>query len=132
MNTAIAALMALINDISAKGSITRGEFKTLITLLNPFAPHLTEELWVSTGFEGMLNAAKWPEFDEAKCEDATVEIVVQVNGKIKCKLNIAVDISSADAIALAKEQEQVVAALDGKTVVKELYVPKKLVNIVVK
>ena len=132
MNTAIAALMALINDISAKGSITRGEFKTLITLLNPFAPHLTEELWVTTGFEGMLNATKWPTYDEAKCEDATVEIVVQVNGKIKCKLNIPADISSADAIALAKEQEAVVASLDGKTVVKELYVPKKLVNIVVK
>ncbi len=132
MNTAIAALMALINDISAKGSITRGEFKTLITLLNPFAPHLTEELWVTTGFEGMLNATEWPKYDEAKCEDATVEIVVQVNGKIKCKLNIPADISAPDAIALAKEQEVVVASLDGKTVVKELYVPKKLVNIVVK
>ena len=132
MNTAIAALMALINDITAKGSITRGEFKTLITLLNPFAPHLTEELWVTTGFEGMLNATAWPKYDEAKCEDSTVEIVVQVNGKIKCKLNIAADISAPDAIALAKEQEAVVASLDGKTVVKELYVPKKLVNIVVK
>ena len=132
MNTAIAALMALINDITAKGSITRGEFKTLITLLNPFAPHLTEELWVTTGFEGMLNATAWPKYDEAKCEDSTVEIVVQVNGKIKCKLNVAADISSADAIALAKEQEAVVASLDGKRVVKELYVPKKLVNIVVK
>ncbi len=132
MNTAIAALMALINDITAKGSITRGEFKTLITLLNPFAPHLTEELWVLGGFEGMLNATKWPEYNEAKCEDATVEIVVQVNGKIKCKLNIAADITAPDAIALAKEQEQVIASLDGKTVVKELYVPKKLVNIVVK
>ena len=132
MNTAIAALMALINDITAKGSITRGEFKTLITLLNPFAPHLTEELWVTTGFEGMLNATAWPKYDEAKCEDSTVEIVVQVNGKIKCKLNVAADISAPDAIALAKEQEAVVASLDGKTVVKELYVPKKLVNIVVK
>ncbi len=132
MNTAIAALMALINDITAKGSITRGEFKTLITLLNPFAPHLTEELWVTTGFEGMLNATAWPKYDEAKCEDSTVEIVVQVNGKIKCKLNIAADISAPDAIALAKDQEAVVASLDGKTVVKELYVPKKLVNIVVK
>ena len=132
MNTAIAALMALINDITAKGSITRGEFKTLITLLNPFAPHLTEELWVTTGFDGMLNATAWPKYDEAKCEDSTVEIVVQVNGKIKCKLNVAADISAPDAIALAKEQEAVVASLDGKTVVKELYVPKKLVNIVVK
>ncbi len=132
MNTAIAALMALINDISSKGSITRGEFKTLITLLNPFAPHLTEELWVVNGFDGMLNATEWPKYDEAKCEDSTVEIVVQVNGKIRCKLNIPADISAPDAIALAKEQDAVLQSLEGKTVVKELYVPKKLVNIVVK
>ncbi len=132
MNTAIAALMALLNDISAKGSITRGEFKTYITLLNPFAPHLTEELWVQCGFEGMLNGTTWPIYDEAKCVDATVEIVVQINGKIKCKLNVAADITAADAIALAKEQAVITELIDGKTIVKELYVPKKLVNIVAK
>ena len=132
MNTAIAALMALLNDISAKGSITRGEFKTYITLLNPFAPHLTEELWEQCGFEGMLNATTWPTFDEAKCVDATVEIVVQINGKIKCKLNVAADIAAPDAIALAKEQPAIAELVEGKTVIKELYVPKKLVNIVVK
>ena len=132
MNTAIAALMALLNDISAKGSITRGEFKTYITLLNPFAPHLTEELWEQCGFEGMLNGTTWPTFDEAKCVDATVEIVVQINGKIKCKLNVAADIAAPDAIALAKEQPAIAELVEGKTVIKELYVPKKLVNIVVK
>ena len=132
MNTAIAALMALLNDISAKGGITRGEFKTYITLLNPFAPHLTEELWEQCGFEGMLNGTTWPTYDEAKCVDATVEIVVQINGKIKCKLNVAADITAPDAIALAKEQPAIAELVDGKTIIKELYVPKKLVNIVVK
>ncbi len=132
MNTAIAALMALLNDIANKGSITRGEFKTFITLLNPFAPHLTEELWEQCGFEGMLNGTTWPTYDEAKCVDATVEIVVQINGKIKCKLNVATDIAAPDAIALAKEQSAIAEAIEGKTIVKELYVPKKLVNIVAK
>ena len=132
MNTAIAALMSLLNDIAAKGSITRGEFKTFITLLNPFAPHITEELWEKAGFEGELNGTEWPSFDEAKCQDATVEIVVQINGKIRLKLQVAADISAADAIALAKSQPGVAEAIEGKTVVKELYVPKKLVNIVVK
>ncbi len=132
MNTAIAALMALLNDIANRGSITRGEFKTFITLLNPFAPHLTEELWVQCGFEGMLNGTTWPTFDEAKCVDATVEIVVQINGKIKCKLNVAADITAPDAIALAKEQSVIAEAVAGKTIIKELYVPKKLVNIVAK
>ena len=132
MNTAIAALMALLNDITAKGSITRGEFKTFITLLNPFAPHMTEELWEKAGFEGMLNETSWPEYDEAKCVDATVEIVAQVNGKIKCKLNIAADISADDAIALALSDEKVKEAVEGKQIIKQLYIPKKLVNIVVK
>ncbi len=132
MNTAIAALMTLLNDITAKGSVTRGEFKTFITLLNPFAPHMTEELWEMAGFEGMLNQTEWPEYDEAKCVDSTVEIVAQVNGKIKCKLNIAADISSDDAIALALADEKVKEAVEGKQIIKQLYIPKKLVNIVVK
>ncbi len=132
MNTAIAALMTLLNNIQSKGSITRDEYKTFITLLNPFAPHITEELWVENGFDGMLNETKWPEFDEAKCVDASVEIVVQINGKIKARLNVPAEISSADAIALAKEQENVIKEISGKNIIKELYVPKKLVNIVVK
>ncbi|MBE6750660.1 MAG: leucine--tRNA ligase [Ruminococcaceae bacterium] len=132
MNTAIAALMSLYNNIQATGKITKDEFKTFIILLNPFAPHITEELWEVAGFEGMLNQTKWPEFDEAKCVDSTVEIVVQVNGKIKARLNIDVNISAADAIALAKADAAVLSAIQDKTVIKELYVPKKLVNIVVK
>jgi leucyl-tRNA synthetase len=132
MNTAIAALMSLLNTIQGTGSITREEFKTFIILLNPFAPHITEELWVNNGFDGMLNEAKWPTYDEAKCVDAAVEIVVQINGKIKARLNVPADISSADALALAKENDTIKNEISGKNVVKELYVPKKLVNIVVK
>ncbi len=132
MNTAIAAMMALYNDISATGSITRGELRTLVLLLNPFAPHITEEIWELCGFEGMLNQAAWPTFDEAKCVDSTVEIVAQINGKIRAKFNVPADIAAADAIALAKADERIAAEIAGKTVIKELYIPKKLVNIVVK
>ena len=132
MNTAIASLMALLNDISGKGSINKAEFKTLLILLNPFAPHISEELWVTCGYDGMLNQTKWPTFDEAKCVESTIEIVAQINGKIKARLNIPADISSDDAIALAKAEDAVAAEIAGKTVIKELYVPKKLVNIVVK
>lgn len=132
MNTAIAALMSLLNDIQGSGSINRAEFKTYLILLNPFAPHMTEELWQQAGFERMLNEAEWPKYDEAKCADSTVEIAVQVNGKIKARINVAADISAPDAIAAAKADGAVAAAVDGKNIVKELYVPKKLVNIVVK
>ena len=132
MNTAIAALMSLLNDIQGSGSINRAEFKTYLILLNPFAPHMTEELWQQAGFEGMLNEAEWPKYDEAKCADSTVEIAVQVNGKIKARISVAADISAPDAIAAAKADGAVAAAIDGKNIVKELYVPKKLVNIVVK
>ena len=132
MNTAIAALMSLLNDIQGSGSINRAEFKTYLILLNPFAPHMTEELWQQAGFEGMLNEAEWPKYDEAKCADSTVEIAVQVNGKIKARINVAADISAPDAIAAAKADGTVTAAIEGKSIIKELYVPKKLVNIVVK
>ncbi len=132
MNTAIAALMSLLNDIQGTGSINKAEFKTYLILLNPFAPHMTEELWQQAGFEGMLNGAEWPKYDEAKCADSTVEIAVQVNGKIKARINVAADISAPDAIAAAKADGAVAAAIDGKNIIKELYVPKKLVNIVVK
>ena len=132
MNTAIAALMSLLNDIQGSGSINRAEFKTYLILLNPFAPHMTEELWQQAGFEGMLNEAEWPKYDEAKCAGSTVEIAVQVNGKIKARISVAADISAPDAIAAAKADGAVAAAIDGKNIIKELYVPKKLVNIVVK
>ena len=132
MNTAIAALMSLLNDIQSSGSINEAEFKTYLILLNPFAPHMTEELWQQAGFEGMLNEAEWPKYDEAKCADSTVEIAVQVNGKIKARINVAADISAPDAIAAAKADGAVTTAIEGKSIIKELYVPKKLVNIVVK
>ena len=132
MNTAIAALMSLLNDIQGFGGINEAEFKTYLILLNPFAPHMTEELWQQAGFEGMLNEAEWPKYDEAKCADSTVEIAVQVNGKIKARINVAADISAPDAIAAAKADGTVTAAIEGKSIIKELYVPKKLVNIVVK
>ena len=132
MNTAIAALMSLLNTITATGSINRAEFKTFITLLNPFAPHITEELWKIAGFDGMLNATEWPKYDDAKCIDSAVEIAVQVNGKIKARINVPADIDNMSAISLAKENNAVAAEIEGKTIIKELYVPKRLVNIVVK
>ncbi len=132
MNTAIAALMSLLNTISATGCINKAEFKTFITLLNPFAPHMTEELWEIAGYEGMLNATKWPQYDESKCVDSTVEIAVQVNGKIRARINVAADIDAQGAISLAKADNVVASEIEGKTVIKELYVPKRLVNIVVK
>ncbi len=130
MNTAIASMMAFINTVG--NTINKAEFKTLLILLNPFAPHITEEIWEEMGYEGRLNQAEWPKFDEAKCVEATVEIVVQINGKLRGRVNIPADISSEDAINLAKELEGVKGQIEGKTIVKELYVPKKLVNIVVK
>ncbi len=132
MNTAIASLMSLLNSISSVGNVNRAEFKTYITLLNPFAPHITEELWEMCGFDGMLNQAKWPEYDETKCTDSSVEIAVQINGKIRARISVPADVSNDDAISLAKSEKAVIEAIEGKTVIKELYVPKRLVNIVVK
>ncbi len=132
MNTAIASLMSLLNDISATGSINKAEFKTFLILLNPFAPHITEELWEIAKFDGMLNEAKWPEFDQSKCVYNTVQIAVQVNGKIRARIDVPTDISAEDAINLAKSEDAVKQEISGKTVIKELYVPKRLVNIVIK
>ena len=131
-NTAIAALMTLLNQIYSVGSINKAELKTLLLLVNPFAPHVTEEMWEKMSFGGTVTDQSWPEFDEAKCVDATVEIAVQVNGKIKARINVATEISNEDAIAAAKEVDAVKEIIDGKQIVKELYVKGKLVNIVVK
>ena len=132
-NTAIAALMTLLNKIYENGKINRAELKTLIILVNPFAPHVTEEMWANCGYGEMLaKDAKWPSFDEAKCIDSTVEIVVQINGKIRARLSVPADIESDKAIALAKKDEGIAAALDGKNIIKEIYVKGKLVNIVAK
>ena len=131
-NTAIAALMTLLNAIYDKGSINKAELKTFVTLLNPFAPHITEEIWSIQNFGGMLADGKWVDYDESKCVDDEIEIVAQINGKVKAKLMIPADIDSADAIELAKKDEKVQDAISGKTIVKELYVKGRLVNIVVK
>ena len=132
-NTAIAALMTLLNAIYTKGSINRAELKTLLLLVNPFAPHVTEEMWEVCGFGKMMAAdGAWPTYDEAKCIDETIEIVVQINGKIRAKLNVPADIEQADAVAAAKADEKVQAELDGKNIIKEIYVKGKLVNIVAK
>lgn len=132
-NTAIAALMTLLNKIYENGKINRAELKTLIILVNPFAPHVTEEMWANCGYGEMLaKDATWPSFDEAKCVDSTVEIVVQINGKIRARLSVPTDIESDKAIALAKNDEGIAAALEGKNIIKEIYVKGKLVNIVAK
>ena len=132
-NTAIATLMALINDISNVKTINKEELRIFSILLNPFAPHVTEEVYEACNLgEGILAEAKWPEYDEAKCVDESVEIVVQVNGKIKTKLNIPVDAQKEEILNLAKSDENVIKAIEGMTVIKEIVVPKKLVNLVVK
>jgi leucyl-tRNA synthetase len=128
-NTAIAAMMSLINDFYKKNAVTKGEFKTLLTLLNPVAPHITEEIWQTVGFEGRIYQTTWPEFDEAKTVESTVEIAVQVNGKTRATLEIGKDDPKDDVIARAKE---VIADKLTGTIVKEIYVPGRIVNIVVK
>ena len=130
-NTAIAALMTLLNEIYDYGSITKKELRTVISLLNPFAPHVTEEINALMGGD-MLAVSPWPTYDEAKCVDAEVEIVAQVNGKVRAKLSVPADIEAADAIALAKADAKISEEILGKTIVKELYVKGRLVNIVVK
>lgn len=132
-NTAIATLMALINDISNVKSINKEELRIFSILLNPFAPHVTEEVYEACKLgNGILAEAEWPEYDESKCVDESVEIVVQVNGKIKAKLNIPVDADKDTVLELAKNDENVKKAIDGMKIIKEIVVPKKLVNLVVK
>ena len=128
-NTAIAAMMSLINDFYKANKVTKGEFKTLITLLNPVAPHITEEIWNAMGFEGRVYQTTWPEYDEEKTVESTAEIAVQINGKTKTTIGIAKDEDKDVVITAAKE------ALGDKlagTIVKEIYVPGRIVNIVVK
>ncbi len=131
-NTAIAAMMSVLNEIYDKGSVTRGELMTFITLLNPFAPHLTEEINEVLGNREMLARAKWPEYDPAKCVDAAAEIAVQISGKIKARLMIPTDSTEEAVKALVMADANVQAALAGKTVIKEIYVKGKLYNIVAK
>jgi leucyl-tRNA synthetase len=131
-NTAIAAMMTLLNEIYNVSSITKKEFRDLLIILNPFAPHVTEELYQMIGCEGVLDEQEWVTYDEALCKDDTIEIVCQINGKVKSKLTIHTDAAKDDVIALAKADEAIVKATEGKNIVKEIYVPNKLVNLVVK
>lgn len=128
-NTAIAAMMALINEFYKKNEINNAEYKTLLTLLNPVAPHITEELWQNSGYEGRLYQNTWPEYDEAKTVESTIEVAVQINGKVRLTVKVSKDETRENVIAAAKE------ALGSKlsgTIIKEIYVPGKIVNIVVK
>ena len=132
MNTAIASLMALLNEILDKKEVSKDEIKIFITLLNPFAPHLTEEMWEQLGFEGELNKTKWPLYDEGKTVDNEVEIVLQINGKIKDKLVVGADLTKEELEKLALENNIIKEATTGKTIVKIIVVPKKLINVVIK
>ncbi|MBQ9229131.1 MAG: leucine--tRNA ligase [Eubacterium sp.] len=129
-NTAIAAVMTLLNTIYDNGTINRAELRDLLLIVNPFAPHVTEEIWQNMAFGGMLNEASWPSFDEAKTVDNTVEIVLQVMGKVRSRMTIAVDMPKDEVLAAAKADPKIAELIDGKTVKKEIYVPGKLVNIV--
>ena len=131
-NTAIAQLMILVNALYDEGGATRAEYEVLLQLLNPFVPHMTEELWQQMGHTDTLAYHEWPKYDEAKCVEQTIEIAVQVNGKVKARLNVAANIESADAIAAAKADPAVAEAIAGKTIAKEIYVKGRLVNIAVK
>ncbi len=128
-NTAIAAMMTLVNELSAKGC-NKAELKTLTILLNPFAPHVTEEMWDVMNFGGMVNQAKWPEYDEEKTKENDVEIVIQVMGKVRAKITVPVDMAKDDVLATAKAEPKIAELLDGKEIKKEVYVPGKLVNFV--
>ena len=130
-NTAIAALMSLLNEIGTQ-SITRYDLRTFVLLLSPFAPHICEEIYQNLGFEGTINSCKWPEYDESKCTLDSVEIVVQINGKVRAKMNVSADAESDAVISAAKQDEKIAGIIDGKQIVKELYVKGKLVNIVIK
>ncbi|MDF2685185.1 MAG: leuS [Clostridia bacterium] len=131
-NTAIAALMSLLNEIYDIGSINKAEFKTFLLLLNPFTPHITEELWEIVGFGGLLAEAKWPEYNEGKTIDSEIEIPIQVNGKLRSTVKISVDEEQDKVLAKAKADGKVAGYIDGKTIVKEIYIKNKMVNIVIK
>jgi len=131
-NTAIAALMTLTNDIYALGKINKEQLQTFIKLLNPIAPHVCEEIWEVTGGEGLLALASWPEYDEKKTIDAQIELAVQVNGKVRATIVVPNDASKEEVFAAAKADAKVASFMEGKNIVKEIYVPGRIVNIVVK
>ncbi len=131
-NTAIASMMTLLNDIAAVGSLTKDEMLILVRLLCPFAPHIAEELWSYLGQEGFCALAPWPTWDEAKTVDSTVEVAVQINGKVRATIMLPLNCPKEEAIEQAKADDKIAAAIEGKTVIKEISVPNKIINIVVK
>ncbi len=131
-NTAVAQLMTLLNAIYDRGSINRAEFKTLLILTNPFAPHITEELWELSGFDKELNQQSWPVYDEEKCREKEVELAIQINGKVRGRFTISADAEKTEVLEKAKLEESAARYLDGKNIVKEIYIPGRLVNFVVK
>ncbi len=131
-NTAIAAMMSFVNEITNDGSISKDELKSFLMLLNPVAPHITEEIWQEQGFGGMLNQAEWPKWDEEKTVDDVIELPVQVSGKVRGKISVSKDASLEEARKLAMHDENISKHIEGKTTVKEIYVPGKIFNIVVK
>ncbi|MBQ5892721.1 MAG: class I tRNA ligase family protein, partial [Clostridia bacterium] len=131
-NTAIASMMALINDIYDAKTLTRDELMILVRLLCPFAPHLSEELWEMLGGEGLCSLAAWPEWDEAKTVESAVEVAVQINGKVRSTVVLPLNCPAAEAIATAKQDARIAPAIEGKTIVKEISIPNKIINIVVR
>ena len=131
-NTAIAAMMALVNEFYQKGSVTRGEMRILLLLLGPDAPHITEEMWEACGFSGRLYQQSWPVWDEAKTVEDMITIAVQINGKAKGTLRISKDADQAAAMTAFRADERLMAQIEGKTIIKEIYVPGRIVNVVVK
>ena len=131
-NTAISQMMIFVNAVYKEGKCPKAYAEGLVKMLSCICPHIGEEMWQILGHNDTIAYEPWPTYDEAKTADDTVEIVVQINGKVRAKLNIAIGTQAPEAIAMAKADEAVAAAIDGKTVIKEIYVPNKLVNIVVK
>ncbi len=131
-NTAIAALMALLNTVTDLGGITREEYRVMLILLNPFTPHITEELWEMAGYDGCICESQWPKYDAAKCVEQSIEIAIQINGKVRSRITLPADIQKNEAIAAAKSDQKIAHAISGKKIVKELYIPGKIINLVVK
>ena len=131
-NTAIASMMELINEVYKVGKINKAELKTFITLLNPVAPHITEEMWEGAGFEGRLYQTTWPECDEEKTVDSVVEVPVQVNGKLRSVIKINKGATSEEVEKIALDDEEVKKFVDGKEIVKKIYVPERIFTIVAK
>jgi leucyl-tRNA synthetase len=131
-NTAIAALMTLQNAITEAKTLNQADFKTFLILLNPFAPHITEECWQMLEFGGMITEARWPRYDPQKCKEDTCEIVLQISGKIKAKMMVPTDAGKDEMLRLARENPEISVLLSGKSIINEIAVPGKLVNFVVR